>query len=100
MHSFTFSSTLHAFFVSLNTDLLILHFIYVISSFIIKNMYIALSQLLTYIDFNLKHNIYEHCIYDVINLNDNYKHTVNQYYNCCTQKHKHYCNVKYILVEI
>ena len=63
-------------------------------------MYAALSELLIYINFDFKHNICECCVHNVINLNDNCKHTVNQYCDCCAQKHKHYCNVKYILIEI
>ena len=80
---FTSSFTSHAFLVSLNTDLFISCFLYVILSFIIKDTYTALSEFLVYIDSDFKHNVCKCCIYDVINLNNNCKHTVNQHYNCC-----------------
>ena len=42
-----------------------------------KNMYTTLSELSVYIDSDFKHNICKHCVCDMINLNDNCKHTVN-----------------------
>ena len=79
---FHFFFTSHAFFVNLDTDLFILCFIYIILSFIIKDMYVALSEFSVYINSDFKHDVYEYYIYDVINLSDDYKHAVNQYYNC------------------
>ena len=64
-----------------------------------KNIYITLSEFSVYINFNFKYNIYEHCIHDVINLSNDCKHAVNQCCDHCAQKHKHCCNVKYILVK-
>ena len=97
---FTFSFTSHALFINLNTDLFILCFIYIILLFIIKNIYAALSELSAYIDSDLKHDVCECCIYNVINLSNDCECIVNQHCDYCTQKHKHCCNVKYILVEI
>ena len=68
--------------------------------FIIKDMYITLSELSIYIDSDFKHNVCKCCIHDVINLNDDCEHAVNQHCNYCAQKYKHCCNIKYILIEI
>ena len=62
-------------------------------------MYAALLKLSAYINSDLKHDVYKYYVCDVINLNDDCKHTVNQCCDCYVQKHKHYCNVKDILVE-
>ena len=48
-----------------------------------KSMYAALSEFLIYIDSDLKHDVCKCCVHDVINLNDNYKYTVNQYCDYC-----------------
>ena len=40
-------------------------------------MYTALLEFLIYIDSDFKHNVCEHCIHDIINLSDDYKHAVN-----------------------
>ena len=77
MCSFTSSSTLYALFISLNINLLISCFIYIISLFIMKDMYAALSELLIYIDFDFKHDVCKHCIHNVINLSNDCKCTVN-----------------------
>ena len=46
-------------------------------------MYTALSEFLIYINFNFKHDVCKHYIYNVINLNNDCKHTVNQHCDCC-----------------
>ena len=77
MYSLTFSFTSHIFFINLNINLFILCFLYVISSFIMKSTYITLLKLSVYVNSDFRHNVCEHCVYDVINLSNNCKHTVN-----------------------
>ena len=48
-----------------------------------KGMYTALSELSAYINSDFKHDVYKHCIHDMINLNDDCKCAVNQHCNCC-----------------
>ena len=73
----TFSFILHTFFINLNTNFFISCFIYVILSFIIKDIYAALSEFSIYINSNFKYDVCECCVHDVINLSNNYKYTVN-----------------------
>ena len=40
-------------------------------------MYAALLEFSVYIDSDFKHDVCECCVYDVINLNNDYKHAVN-----------------------
>ena len=75
--------TSHNLFINLNMNFLISYFIYIILSFIIKSIYIALSEFSVYIDFDFKHNVCKYCVHNVINLNNNCKHTVNQHYDYC-----------------
>ena len=77
MHFLISFFILHAFFISLNIDFFISYFIYIISSFIMKNTYAALLEFSAYINSDFKYNICKHCVYNVINLNNNCKHTVN-----------------------
>ena len=42
-----------------------------------KDTYAALLEFLIYINFNFKHDIYEHCVCDVINLNNDCECAVN-----------------------